>query len=72
TDDIWWIDEGNDSPRLWWERSLEVVVDDFESYDDLNNRIYYTWRDGFGHSGDPDSSIEPFSGNNTGCYIGHL
>jgi hypothetical protein len=72
TEDIWWIDEGNDYPRLWWERSLEVVVDDFESYDDLNNRIYYTWRDGFGHSGDPDSSIEPFSGNNTGCYIGHL
>jgi hypothetical protein len=19
TDDIWWIDEGNDYPRLWWE-----------------------------------------------------
>jgi hypothetical protein len=18
-DDIWWIDEGNDYPRLWWE-----------------------------------------------------
>jgi hypothetical protein len=20
TDDIWWIDEGQDYPRLWWER----------------------------------------------------
>jgi hypothetical protein len=19
TDDIWWIDEGSDYPRLWWE-----------------------------------------------------
>jgi hypothetical protein len=19
TDDIWWIDEGKDYPRLWWE-----------------------------------------------------
>jgi hypothetical protein len=19
TEDIWWIDEGNDYPRLWWE-----------------------------------------------------
>ena len=22
TDDIWWIDEGNDYPRLWWERMV--------------------------------------------------
>jgi len=21
TEDIWWIDEGKDYPRLWWERS---------------------------------------------------
>jgi hypothetical protein len=20
TEDIWWIDEANDYPRLWWER----------------------------------------------------
>ena len=20
TEDIWWIDEGQDYPRLWWER----------------------------------------------------
>ena len=23
TDDIWWMDEGQDYPRLWWERSDE-------------------------------------------------
>jgi hypothetical protein len=22
TQDIWWIDEGKDYPRLWWERSV--------------------------------------------------
>ena len=22
TEDIWWIDEGNDYPRLWWEAVL--------------------------------------------------
>ena len=23
TDDIWWIDEGQDYPRLWWEQLPE-------------------------------------------------
>ncbi|MHC4143310.1 MAG: hypothetical protein ACYSWW_14700 [Planctomycetota bacterium] len=72
TDDIWWILEGQGYPRLWWESSSVLVIDDFESYDDLYNRIYYTWLDGFGHSGDPDCGVEPFSGNNTGCFVGYL
>jgi hypothetical protein len=57
TEDIWWIDEGRDYPRLWWERFTDdlffLVVDDFENYNDLDegepgsNRIYLTWVDGF-------------------------
>jgi hypothetical protein len=57
TEDIWWILEGQDYPRLWWERStddtLVLVVDDFESYNDIDegqpgsNRIYLTWIDGW-------------------------
>lgn len=57
TEDIWWIDEGQGYPRLWWERSTDdlffLVVDDFENYNDLDegepgsNRIYLTWVDGF-------------------------
>ena len=47
TEDIWWILEGEDYPRLWWERSTDdlffLVVDDFESY---NERIF--WIDGWG------------------------
>ncbi len=27
TDDIWWIDEGRDYPRLWWELDEEVEPD---------------------------------------------
>jgi len=23
TEDIWWIDEGNNYPRLWWELIVE-------------------------------------------------
>jgi hypothetical protein len=27
TEDIWWIDEGNDYPRLWWEPYLGLIDD---------------------------------------------
>ncbi|MHC4173617.1 MAG: GLUG motif-containing protein [Planctomycetota bacterium] len=52
TEDIWWILEGQDYPQLWWE--YFIVVDDFESYNDLDptdpdsNRIFETWIDGWG------------------------
>ncbi|MHC4173427.1 MAG: GLUG motif-containing protein [Planctomycetota bacterium] len=51
TEDIWWILEGQDYPRLWWE--YFIVVDDFESYNDLypsnpeSNQIFNTWIDGY-------------------------
>jgi hypothetical protein len=57
TEDIWKISEGLDYPHLWWERTtgdmLVLVVDDFESYNDLkhddpnSNRIYLVWIDGW-------------------------
>ena len=46
TDDIWWIVEGQDYPRLWWEEVLVLMVDDFESYtDDIDagEAIFETW-----------------------------
>ena len=58
TEDIWWILEGHDYPRLWWERlpgdEIVLVVDDFESYNDIDppdpasHRIFDVWIDGFG------------------------
>ena len=59
--------------RLW---SFTVVnylfVDDFESYDDYCNRIFYTWSDGWGHSGDAHCGVEAYGGNGTGSTVGHL
>ncbi|UCG57185.1 MAG: hypothetical protein JSU70_20260 [Phycisphaerales bacterium] len=49
-----------------------TVVDDFESYDDFCNRIFFTWLDGFGHAGDPDCGVAPFVGNNTGSFVGYM
>ena len=66
TDDIWWILEGQDYPRLWWQWPLVQVVDDFESYNDIPSEemgsklIYLTWIDGFDN---PEIN---------GCVIGEL
>ena len=71
TEDIWWIDEGQDYPRLWWERSTDdmlfLVVDDFESYNDIeaSNEIWDTWIDGFDNSNNGSlvgESSPPFVG----------
>ena len=49
TKDIWWILEGKDYPRLWWQWLLVQVVEDFESYNDIpsweegSNLIYEMW-----------------------------
>jgi hypothetical protein len=39
TDDIWWIDEGQDYPKLWWELPIEytiLVVDGIPSLQDFS------------------------------------
>jgi thioredoxin len=62
----WRIDEVNDAhpDRLWkgvvWSfvSSSCLVVDDFEAYNDTDNRIYQTWLD--------------YSVNNSGMTVGHL
>jgi len=63
----WKVDEINDveDPAAWegdvWTFSVaeSIVVDDFESYDDEENRIYETWIDGFGVA-------------DNGSQVGHL
>ncbi|MHC4476697.1 MAG: LamG domain-containing protein [Planctomycetota bacterium] len=63
----WRIDEVNDNdPNIWkgnmWTFTVAdyIVIDNFESYDDSDNRIYYTWVDFIGGS-EIDLGIEPFS-----------
>jgi len=48
------------------------VVDDFEAYDDVCNRIFFGWEDGFGNSGSPDCSVAGSPGNGTGSTVGNL
>jgi len=76
----WKVNEVNEADVLsvWegevWSFTTQeyLVVEDFEKYDDACNRIFYTWVDGFGHSGDPDCSVEPYGGNSTGSTVGNF
>jgi len=75
----WKVNEVNeaDIPSSWegevWSFTAQeyLVVDDFEDYDDLCNRIFYAWVDGFGHSGDPECGVAPYGGNSTGSTVGN-
>jgi hypothetical protein len=76
----WKINEVNEaeSPASWegdvWNfTTIEyLIVDDFEGYDDFCNRIFYTWIDGFGHSGDSACGVARSDGNGTGSTVGHV
>jgi len=49
-EDIWYVFEGQDYPRLWWQLPIEyvvLVIDDFESYsNEVGERVFETWIDG--------------------------
>jgi hypothetical protein len=47
------------------------VVDDFESYDDECDRIFFSWLDGIGHNGAEDCGIGPYNGNGSGSIVGN-
>jgi len=76
----WKVNEVNEAttPAVWqgevWSFTAQeyLVVEDFESYDDTCNRIFYAWVDGFGHSGDPECGVAPYSGNITGSTVGNF
>ncbi len=61
----WKVDETSGTDGLIWESNVwsfttqeYLVVDDFESYDDVDNLIFDTWIDGWG--------------NGTGATVGYL
>jgi regulation of enolase protein 1 (concanavalin A-like superfamily) len=76
----WRVDEVNDaaSPAVWqgdaWSFTTigYAVVDDFESYDDLCNRIFFGWVDGFGYSAAPECGVVSSSGNGTNSTVGNV
>ena len=72
----WLVDEVNDAeiPTTWqgdiWSFSTReyLVVDDFESYDSAENRIWYAWKDGLGYG---TQDVPPYYvGNGTGSAVG--
>jgi hypothetical protein len=70
----WRIDEYNNDAtistgRVWSFTVADyLIVDDFEGYtDDVGNRIFQTWRDGWGYSEPPPG----YPGNGTGSGVGN-
>jgi hypothetical protein len=71
----WRIDEVNSThPDSPWPGSVWsfttgdfLVIDDFEGYN-INNQIWWTWKDGSGYSFHPTEP--PYAGNGTGSSIG--
>jgi len=76
----WKVNEVNDAatPRTWEGDVWSFVtpeyfaVDDFESYNDACNRIFFAWLDGFGHSGSVDCAVSSSTGNATGSTVGNV
>jgi hypothetical protein len=76
----WRVDEVNqvETPTTWagdvWNFTTPdyLIVDSFEQYDDFCDRIFYTWTDGWGHSGNPDCGIASSAGNDSGSTVGHI
>jgi hypothetical protein len=75
----WKVNEINeaDVPSIWegdtWSftTTYYLVVDDFEAYDDICNRIYYSWQDGLSYNEDPACGVTSYAGNNTGSIVGN-
>jgi len=75
----WKVNEVNDaaSPSSWagdvWSFTTPgySVVDDFESYSDLCNRIFWTWVDQYGYNATPECGGASAVGNGTGSTVGN-
>ena len=69
----WRIDEHNTDAtittgRIWtFTVAYYLSPDDFESYDDYDNRIFQTWRDGWGFT----EPAPGYPGNGTGSGVGN-
>jgi hypothetical protein len=74
----WRIDEVQDNGtitpgRLWLLTVADyLIVDDFEAYDDLCNRIFFAWSDGYGYSASEDCGIPASDGNGTNSTVGNV
>jgi regulation of enolase protein 1 (concanavalin A-like superfamily) len=75
----WKVNEVNDAatPTSWegavWSfTTVEyAVVEDFESYDDLCNRIFWTWVDQYGYNASAECGGAGAPGNGSGATVGN-
>ena len=75
----WKVDEVNEAGSLpsWagdvWSFSMVPygVVDDFETYDDQCNRVYYAWKSGASNDENAACGESAYSGNGTGSVVGN-
>ncbi len=75
----WKVNEVNDAatPKSWegdlWSFTTPDygVVDDFESYNDQCNRIFFAWVDGYGYSESPNCGLTASAGNGSGSTVGN-
>jgi len=77
----WAVNEVDDAAGLRFAGDLwsfstpeSLVIDGFEGYDDDCNRIFFTWLDGWGHSGGESiegCDVAPYGGNLTGSLVGN-
>jgi regulation of enolase protein 1 (concanavalin A-like superfamily) len=76
----WKVNEVNDAAATKsWEGDVwtfttigYAVVDDFEKYDDVCNRLFFAWVDGFGFSAATECGVAGSSGNSTGSTVGNV
>jgi|GEM_PF-464291 len=74
----WRVDEvsatGTVTKGRVWSFSVAdyLIVDDFETYDDVCNRIFFAWMDGLGYSASTDCTLPASNGNGTGSTVGNV
>jgi len=73
----WRVDEvagdGTVTPGRLWSFTVAdyLIVDNFEAYDDVCNRVYYAWQGGLENGENTDCGIPAYSGNGTGSVVGN-
>jgi hypothetical protein len=75
----WKVNEVNDAatPKSWegdlwtFQTPDYGIVDDFESYNDQCNRIFFAWVDGYGYSESPNCGLTASAGNGSGSTVGN-
>jgi hypothetical protein len=76
TEDFWWIDEGRDYPRVWWEHGRVFSPDPWDGARDVPSPLTLQWIGGgaeFCHDvyfGDDEAAVAKATSETQGIYRG--